>query len=116
MALRQTLQYSVVKRLHGARDEQTARSRQLRQDVAMLQQMLDLDRDVVRHRRKLRMKRLDDGERVSWTVQKIGVAESNMLSPGGDLLPDICQHHLSLHDAESPLIHRHDRAVPAQVL
>ena len=35
---------------------------------------------------------------------------------GGDLLADVLQHDVRLHDAEHAAVHRHDRAVPAQML
>ncbi len=47
--LLQLREHVVVNRLDGARDEQAPGLRQHRQQVAMLQQMLDLDRDVVGH-------------------------------------------------------------------
>ena len=82
----------------------------------MPQQMLHLDRDVISQIGKLRVQRLDDRQRVARPVQEIRVAERDVLGPGIHLLPDVGQHDLARHDAEPPLVDRHDRAVPAQVL
>ena len=54
VALGQLLEHRVVQRFHRAGDEQASGRLQHRQQVAMLQQMLDLDRDVVGQRPAIR--------------------------------------------------------------
>jgi hypothetical protein len=49
-------------------------------------------------------------------VEKVRVAEGDVLRPRGHLSPDVFQHHLSLDDPELPAVHGDDRAVTAQVL
>ncbi len=79
-------------------------------------QMLDLDGRVIRQTGKLAVHRFDDAHGVGRSVEEIRIAESNVLSPGRDLLADVLQHHLRLNDPKRALIHRHHRTMPAQVL
>ena len=78
--------------------------------------MLDLDHDVVGEPRPLAGERLDDAARVRGTVQEVGIAERDVLRASGDLGADIAEHSLRLHDPELPVVHRHNRTVPAPVL
>ena len=50
------------------------------------------------------------------TVEKIRIAESDVLRASGHLPPNILQHHVALHHAEYAAIHRNHRAMPAKVL
>src|SRR6516164_3462794 len=78
--------------------------------------MLDLRRDIVGNDRPLAMKGFDEAQRVTRAVQKVGIAERDMLGAGGRLPPDVFQDHLRLHDAEDAAVDGHDRAVTALVL
>lgn len=82
----------------------------------MLEQVLDLDRHVIGDIGKLIMQHAHDGDRVCWSVEEIGVAERNVLSSGRNLLADVREDDVALHNPEFPLVNRHDRAMPAQVL
>ena len=84
--------------------------------VAVAQQVLDLDRDVVGQRRMPRVQRLDDAPRVRRAVEEVGIAEGDVLGAGGDLLIDVGEHDVDRHDAELAVVDRHDRAMPAAVL
>ncbi len=90
-------------------------AREPRQQIAMPQQMLDLDRDVVAHVRMRRVQRVDDAHRVRRAVEEIGIAERDVRGAGGDLRGDVGEHDVRLHDAELPVVDRHDRTMPAQM-
>ena len=60
--------------------------------------------------------RLDDPERMGRTVEEVGVAEGDVLRPGGGLLPDVGENHLAGHDPEAPVVHGNDGTVPAKML
>src|SRR5579862_1845959 len=78
--------------------------------------MLDLDSDVIGEPGPLCMERFDNLGGMAGTVEKVGIAERNVLGAGSDLAPDVFQHHLRLHDSENAAIHRDYRAVPAPML
>ncbi len=82
----------------------------------VFQQMLDLDRHIVSRCRLLAMKSSHDGDSMADAIEKIRIAESDMLRAGGYLSPDVPKDDAGWHDPEAPLIDRHDGAVPAQVL
>ena len=81
----------------------------------MLQQMLDLDRDVVGHVGMRGVQRLDDAHRVRRAVEEIGIAEGDVLGARRDLRRDVREHDVRLHDAELPVVDRHDRTVTAEM-
>src|SRR5580693_3044376 len=82
----------------------------------MLQQMLDLDRCVVGELREFAMQLFNERYRVAYTIKKIGVAKGDVLRAGGDLLADIREDDFAIDDAKDPVVHRHDRAVPTEML
>ena len=49
-------------------------------------------------------------------VEEVGIAEGDVLRAGLDLGADVGQHHLDRHDAELPVVDRHNRTVPAAML
>jgi hypothetical protein len=100
---------------HRAGDEQAARLAQARQQFAMLQQMLDLDGRVVGEIRELAMQRVHDAHGVRGPVEEIGIAEGDVLGARGHLLANVGEHDLGLHHPKAPLIHRHHRAMAAQM-
>jgi len=59
---------------------------------------------------------LQHAQRVGGAVEKIRVAEGDVLRACHHLLFDVGQHYVHLDRAELALIHRHHRAMPAQVL
>ena len=81
----------------------------------MLQQVLDLDRDVVGHVGMRVVKRFDDAHGVRRTVEEVGIAERDVLRAGRHLRGDIRQHDFRLHDAELAAVDRHDRAMAAEM-
>src|SRR5438093_1148128 len=63
-------QYAVVQRLDGARHERAAAGSKSRQQVLMLKQMLDLDRDVETDARVRRVHGSDDVHGVSGAIEE----------------------------------------------
>ncbi len=61
------------------------------------------------------MQRLDQGDGVAGTVEKIRVAKSDVLCPGSYLLANVGQHYFWLHKAKAPVVNRHNGAVAAKV-
>ena len=106
----------VVEGFDRAGDEGAAGLAQHGQQVAMLEQVLDLDGDVVGEPRAFAMQRLDDRDGVAGAVEEIGVAEGDVRGAGGHLAADVFEHDVGLHDAEQPVIHRDHRTVAAEVL
>src|SRR5580704_1187055 len=53
---------------------------------------------------------------MAYPVEKVRIAERNMLRASRDLLPHIRHNHVAAHNAEHAVVHRHNRAMPAQML
>ena len=106
----------VAQRLRRGHDERAAEPRELRQPIAVAQQVLDLRREVERERRKRLVQRPRDGQRVAGTVEEIGIAERDVRGAGLHLLADVREQHLDRHDEEPPAVDRRDRTVSAQML
>src|ERR1019366_5482966 len=87
-----------------------------RQQVAVLEQVRDLDGDVVAQPWPLRVERFDNRDGVARAVEKVGVAEGDVGGAGGDLPANVLQHNLALHDAEPAAVNRDHGAVAAMVL
>ena len=114
--LLELVQHVIVYGLDGARDERAARVAQNGQRVSVGEQMLDLDRDVVRDLRKLRMERARDGNGVADAVEEVRVAERDVSGARGDLPSDVRHDDLRGHYPEAPVVDGHNRAVTAAVL
>ena len=82
----------------------------------MLQQVLNLDRDVVREAGKLVRQRLDHPERMPNAVEKVRVAKRDVLGAGRHLRADIRQDDVDRDDPKASVVNGDDRAVPAEVL
>lgn len=77
--------------------------------------MLDLDRGVVADIREFGVQGLHELERMRRAVQEIRIAKRNMLRPGRHLLAHIGHDDIHRNHAEHALIHRHHRAMAAQM-
>jgi hypothetical protein len=62
------------------------------------------------------MQRFHQWNRVARTVEKIRIAKSDVLRSGGNLLADICQYYFAIDNPKDSVVHRHDRAVPTEML
>ena len=105
----------IVDGFDGGRDKRTARIAQLRQTVRVLEQMLDLDRHVVRDARELLRKPRDDCRRVSDAVEEVRIAERDVPGAGSDLAADVSHDDIDGDDAEPAIVDGHDRTVAAPV-
>src|SRR5437899_9776258 len=81
----------------------------------MLEDVLDLGREVEGHAGKFGAHRAHDAQRVTGAIQKIRVAERDVGRAGPDLPPDIFQDDLRRHDEEAAFVHRHDGTVETVV-
>jgi hypothetical protein len=89
---------------------------QQRQHVGVLEQVLDLNRHIVADAGMLRGQPFDDAPGVRGTVEEVGIAKRDVLRAGRDLRPHIVEHHIDREGAEGAAVHRHDRAMAAEVL
>ncbi len=78
--------------------------------------MLDFDGGIVGDAGKFGVERFDNFHGVLGAVEEIGIAEGHVLGSGGDLLAEVGEDRFPRDDAELPLIHGHDGAVPAEML
>ncbi len=62
------------------------------------------------------MHRLHNRKRMRRTVEKIGIAERDVLRARGDLLADVFQHDVAFDHAKRAVVNRHNRAMAAQML
>jgi len=81
----------------------------------MLQQMLDLDRHVVRDPRVRRVQPIDNAAGVRGAVEEIRIAEGDVPRARCHLVRDVGEDDSLLHDAELAVVDRHNRTVPAQM-
>jgi hypothetical protein len=106
----------VVHGFHGGRDEQASTRAQLGQQPGVIDEVLNLDGRVERDVRECFVQGAREPQAMGGTVKEVRVAEGDMGCPFFHLLPDVFHHHAYRNDAELSLVHRHDGAVPAQVL
>ena len=79
-------------------------------------QVLDFYGDVIGHIRKFAMEFLDEWNRVADTVEKVRIAERNVLRAGRHLPANVFQYNPARYDAKDAVVNRHDRAMPAKML
>ena len=85
--------------------------------VGVPQQVLDLDGDVVGQAGNSFVQRVDDAQRVRRAVEEVGIAEGHVLGAlAATCAAMSASTTSSWHDPELPVVDRHDRAVPAQML
>ena len=109
-------EHAVVDGFDRGRDERAAGVAQARQHAGVLEQVLDLDRHVVGHAAELAGEPFDDRQRVSDAVEEVRIAERHVPRAGGHLRPHVGQDDVDRHDAESAVVDRDDRTVPAAML
>ena len=79
----------------------------------VLEEVFDLDGDVVGESRKFLVQSFNKRDCVPSAIEKIGIAERDVLRPGRHLLPNVFQYDFTIHDAENTVIDGHDGAVAA---
>src|SRR5713101_3200491 len=77
--------------------------------------MLNLDGGVVGQAGKFGVHGFDDGDGMAWPVEEVGIAESDVLGPHGDLLANVGEHDVALDDAKSAIVYGDHRTMPAQI-
>src|SRR6266700_3532613 len=107
---------AILHRLDSAGDEHTAGVAQRRQMLGVAEQVFNLNRYIIGKLGKLRMQGLHQGDSMPNAVEKIWIAKGDVLGPSRDLLSDIRQDHITLHNPETPLIDWYNGAMAAQVL
>src|SRR5271154_3471343 len=78
--------------------------------------MFNLDGDVVGQLRKFAMQRLNNRQRMRGTIEKVRIAEGNVLRPSLNLLANIFQYHVAIDNPKCAVVNRHNRAVTAVML
>src|SRR5271167_678605 len=78
--------------------------------------MLDLNGHVVGKIRKLAVEIPNDGNRVPGAVKEVRISEGDVASTRVHLPSDVLQDYFFLDNPKPSLVHRHNRAVTAQVL
>ncbi len=77
--------------------------------------MLDFDRDVISKRREFTVHLPNDAHAMRGTVKKVRIPERDVLCSGFHLLPYVREDNISRNHAKMAVIHRHDRAVAAEM-
>src|SRR6185436_19660667 len=108
-------EHAVVDRLDRARDKRAPGLGELRHQIGMAKQMLDLDRDVVADLRMLRVQGARDPHRVRRAVEEVGIAKGNVSGARRNLVVEISENDLRLDDAELAFVDRDDRAMAAEM-
>src|SRR6185295_2240051 len=108
-------EHAVVDRLDRARDKRAPGLGELRHQIGMAKQMLDLDRDVVADLRMLRVQGARDPHRVRRAVEEVGVAKGDVSGARRNLVVEISDNDLRLDDAELAVVDRDDRAMAAEM-
>ena len=116
MILCQTIENRIIDRFDGTGDEEAARVAQGSEVGAMMEEMLDFDRDVIGERRKFAMESCDERQCVANAIEKIGVTKCDMRRSGRNLLPNVVEDNIARDDAEYAVVNRHDRAMSAKML
>src|SRR5258705_1948666 len=81
----------------------------------MRQKMLDLDRDVVSQAWELPAETLDNSPGVRRAVEKIRIAEADVLRPRSNLRADVVDDDIDRNRIKTSLVDRHNRTMPAQM-
>ena len=106
----------VGQRLDRRHHEHAAQRRQLGEDRALGDDVLDLGREAERDVRVRGVQAARRRQRVLRAVEEVGIAERDVARAGGDLPARVLEHDVDRHREEPAVIDRRDRAVAAQVL
>jgi hypothetical protein len=115
VALIQCPEYGIIEIFHGADDKETTGLVELCQVRFVFSQVLDFYRDVVSYVGKLAVKSFDKLGRVANTVEKIRIAERDMLGARGHLVPDVLYNDVAADDSENAFINWDDGAMAAKM-
>ncbi len=115
VALVEVLEDGLAQRLRGGDDEHASAGRELLQEIAMGDQVLDLRGEVEGELRHLRVELTRQPERMRGAVQKIGIAEGDVCGARRHLLADVREDDVARHREEPAAVHGRDRAVAAEM-
>src|SRR5215471_18563037 len=82
----------------------------------MLEQVLDFDGDVKSELREFAMQRFCEHYRVPNAIEKIRIAEGDVLRPRRHLLANVFEHDFAVHYAKDAVVDGYNRTVTAKVL
>ncbi len=105
----------IIERFDGAGDKQAASARKRGESVGVTEKVFDFDGDVVGEMRMLCVEHFDNSRGVSNAIEKIGIAECDVLGAGLDLLANVGEDYFVRDDTKLPGVNRNDRAVAAEM-
>ena len=87
----------------------------MRQVLFVLDEVLDFDDGVVGEAGKFAMQRCDEGKGVADAVEKIGIAERDVLRASGNLLADVREDDFAIHDTKHAVVNGDNGTVAAEM-
>lgn len=106
---------AIIERFDGAGDKQAASARKRGESVCMTKKVFDFAGDVVGEMRMLCVEHFDNSRGVSDAIEKIGIAECDVLGAGFDLLADVGEDYFLRDDTKLSSVNRNDWAVAAEM-
>jgi len=105
----------IIEKFDGAGDKQAASARKRGESIGVTEKVFDFDGDVVGEMRMLCLEHFDNSRGVSNAVEKIGIAECDVLGAGFDLLANVGEDYFVRDDTKLPSVNRNDWAVAAEM-
>src|SRR5258707_528867 len=113
--LLEILENTIINRFDGTGHKQAASGAQDGNGVGVLDQVLNLNGHIIRQVGKFLMQLLNQMQRVSWPIEKVGIAKGDVLCAGPDLLANILHHDVRLNNPKASPVDGHNRTVPAEM-
>ena len=105
----------IVERFDGAGDKQAASARECGKSASVAEKVFDFDGDIVGEMRMLCVERFDNSRGVCDAIEKIGIAEGDVLGAGFDLLSNIGEDYFVRDHTKLAGVNRNDWAVAAEM-
>ena len=105
----------IIEKFDGAGDKQAASARKRGESIGVTEKVFDFDGDVVGEMRMLCVEHFDNSRGVSNAIEKIGIAECDVLGAGFDLLANVGENYFVRYDTKLSSVNRNDRAVAAEM-
>ena len=113
VALVEPVQRLFVDGLEGADDEQAPGGGELRPEIPVAEDVLDLDGAIERQLRPAFVHGGDDAPGVLRPVEEVGIPEGDVPGTAGDEALDVGEDDVLRHDPDPPVVDDRYRAVPA---
>src|SRR5262249_14449513 len=84
--------------------------------LPVLEKVLEFDGDGISELREFAMQSLRDHHRVANAIEKIRIAEGDMLRPRRHLLANVFEHDFAVHYAKDAVVDGHNRTMTAEML